>query len=156
MLTSYSTLQNHDRSFKWQGRRRYWWLDGDRYGVSVTCCLASQFKADLGGRAIAVEFVKQHAKVVVNHVGHKTAEADFKGMVSELETAGFRDCLVQVKGDITQPDASEEMVQTAVSTFGKLDIFVSNAGICQFADFLKYAATCLLFQVPARLTRSQP
>jgi len=60
-------------------------------------------------------------------------------MVSELEGAGFKDCLVQVKGDVTNPETSEELVQKAVSSFGKLDIFVSNAGICQFADFLRYA-----------------
>lgn len=60
-------------------------------------------------------------------------------MVSELEGAGFKDCLIQVKGDVTNPDTSEELVQKAVSSFGKLDIFVSNAGICQFADFLRYA-----------------
>jgi len=86
---------------------------------------------------VALEFVKQNAKVVVNHIGHPTAHADFESMTADLEAAGFKDCLIQVQGDITQPDASNELIQTAVKSFGKLDIFVSNAGVCQFADFLK-------------------
>jgi len=84
-----------------------------------------------------LEFVKQHANVVVSHVGHPTAQADFDSMTADVEAAGFKDCLLQVMGDITHPDASEELVQTAVKSFGKLDIFVSNAGVCQFADFLR-------------------
>lgn len=76
--------------------------------------------------------------MVVNHIGHATAPADFASMLAEVEAAGFpRDNLVEVEGDVTRPEASEAMVAAAVHAFGKLDVFVSNAGICQFADFLK-------------------
>lgn len=45
--------------------------------------------------------------------------------------------LIEVEGDVTKPEAGKLLVEEAVKEFGRLDIFVSNAGVCQFAEFLK-------------------
>ena len=43
---------------------------------------------------------------------------------------------ITVAGDISKPDTGSAFVGKIVETFGRLDVFVSNAGVCQFADFL--------------------
>lgn len=47
--------------------------------------------------------------------------------------------LIGVAGDISKPETGKEFVRQVVSGFGKgrLDVFVSNAGVCEFADFLR-------------------
>lgn len=42
-----------------------------------------------------------------------------------------------MKGDVTRPETGKELVDVAVREFGRLDVFVSNAGVCQFAEFLE-------------------
>jgi L-rhamnose 1-dehydrogenase len=42
-----------------------------------------------------------------------------------------------VEGDVTKPETGKNLVEEAVKAFGRLDIFVSNAGVCQFAEFLE-------------------
>lgn len=43
-----------------------------------------------------------------------------------------------VAGDISQPEIGREFVAKTVAAFGQLNIFVSNAGVCKFAEFLEY------------------
>jgi L-rhamnose 1-dehydrogenase len=45
--------------------------------------------------------------------------------------------LIAVAGDISQPETGERLVKECVRAFGKLDIFVSNAGVCVFGEFLE-------------------
>lgn len=45
--------------------------------------------------------------------------------------------MIEVEGDVTKPETGKALVERAVKEFGKLDIFVSNAGVCQFAEFLE-------------------
>jgi NAD(P)-dependent dehydrogenase (short-subunit alcohol dehydrogenase family) len=42
-----------------------------------------------------------------------------------------------VPGDISQPETGQSFVAKTVEAFGRLDVFVSNAGVCQFAEFLE-------------------
>jgi glucose 1-dehydrogenase len=50
-----------------------------------------------------------------------------------------RSC-VAVPGDASDSDIIRQMIDTAVSTFGKLDIAIANAGITLFGEFLEYDA----------------
>ena len=45
--------------------------------------------------------------------------------------------LIEVEGDVSKPETGKLLVEEAVKVFGKLDVFVSNAGVCQFAEFLE-------------------
>ena len=85
------------------------------------------------GRAIALEYIRQGASVVVNYFPDAKSEESFKSLEQEAE----RDAkLLGVPGDISIYQTATELVKRAVDHFGKLDIFVSNAGVCKFAEFL--------------------
>jgi 3-oxoacyl-[acyl-carrier protein] reductase len=71
------------------------------------------------GRATAELLSEQGAKVLIN---------DLDGDVAE-QTAGEIDGeTVVYAGDLTKPDAADELIKTAVDAWGKLDIVVNNAG----------------------------
>lgn len=75
------------------------------------------------GLAYAQELARQGAAVVVNDVDAQTA-AD---AVASIETAGGR--AVAVVAPVGPTATAQELVRTAVDTFGRLDILVTNAGV---------------------------
>lgn len=85
------------------------------------------------GRAIALEYIKQGASVAVNHFGDEKSLSQFKSLVKEAPVGSN---LIEVPGDISKAETATLLVQETVKAFGKLDVFVSNAGVCQFAEFL--------------------
>ena len=46
--------------------------------------------------------------------------------------------LIEVEGDVSKPETGKRLVEETVREFGGLDVFVSNAGICEFAEFLEW------------------
>lgn len=93
------------------------------------------------GRAIALEYVRQGCNVAINHLDlpsdahHKESLlAEAKAIREKDEKAGR---LIEVAGDVTKPETGKNLVEVTVKEFGKLDVFVSNAGVCQFAEFLE-------------------
>ncbi len=84
------------------------------------------------GRQHALQLAKAGAKIVVNDLG---AGVDGKGadvspaqqVVDEI-MAGGGDAIVN-GDDVSSFDGAKNMVDTAIKTFGKLDIVVNNAGI---------------------------
>lgn len=91
------------------------------------------------GRAHALEFARQGAKVVVNDLG---AELDGKGrssgpadeVVTEIKTMGGQ--AVSNGDDIADWAGSERLVKTAIETFGRLDVVVNNAGFLRDRMFV--------------------
>jgi NAD(P)-dependent dehydrogenase (short-subunit alcohol dehydrogenase family) len=83
------------------------------------------------GRAHALEFARQGAKVVVNDLG---AEIDGSGgstgpageVVEEIRAAGGE--AIANGADIADWDQAGAMVQQAIDEFGVLDVLVNNAG----------------------------
>jgi L-rhamnose 1-dehydrogenase len=55
---------------------------------------------------------------------------------TKQDTSGDR--FIIVPGDISKPETGTEFIQRTVQTFGRLDVFVSNAGVCRFEEFLEY------------------
>ncbi|KAK0845846.1 L-rhamnose-1-dehydrogenase [Friedmanniomyces endolithicus] len=86
------------------------------------------------GRAIALEYLKHGASVVVNHFPDEKSATQFEKLKQEAGEGAAR--LIAAAGDISKPETGQALVRMAVMAFGRLDIFVSNAGVCQFADFL--------------------
>jgi L-rhamnose 1-dehydrogenase len=86
------------------------------------------------GRAIAIDYIKHGASVAVNYYPDERSAQQYEELRREVgDGAKF----IGVPGDISKPETGQELVRKAVEAFGgRLDIFVSNAGICQFADFL--------------------
>jgi L-rhamnose 1-dehydrogenase len=81
------------------------------------------------GRALAIGCAREGARVVVNYRSGPGSD-----VVEEIREAGGQ--AVPAKGDVAEPWTGKAMVQTAVETFGQVDVLVSNAGICPFHSFL--------------------
>ena len=71
----------------------------------------------------------------VNYYPDDKSASQFESLVSEAgEADGSK--IVGVPGDVRKPESGQEVIAKTVEKYGRLDIFVSNAGVCQFADFL--------------------
>ncbi|KAL2414220.1 L-rhamnose-1-dehydrogenase [Exophiala dermatitidis] len=106
------------------------------------------------GRAIAITFLSHGAKVAINYLA--SHNKDEETLLSSLRTEAFDAIkarsgnnssvsvrtpdevpLLTVDGDISQPEAGQTLVRQTVERFGRLDTFISNAGICRFEEFLE-------------------
>ncbi len=76
------------------------------------------------GRAIAVQFARAGAVVVVNYRGDEGAARE---TAAAVEAAGGSATLVQ--GDIAVRDEAERVIEAAIQGHGRLDVLVNNAGI---------------------------
>jgi 3-oxoacyl-[acyl-carrier protein] reductase len=74
------------------------------------------------GRAIATEFAREGAAVVLSARGAERLEQTRH----ELATIGAP--IEAVAADVGTPDGAERVIAAAVARFGKLDILVNNAG----------------------------
>jgi len=76
------------------------------------------------GQAVVVALAAQGAKVVIDYVSNEQATQELEKKLSALgETA------VAVEADVSKVEDLQRMVDTAVSSFGRLDVLVNNAGI---------------------------
>ncbi|KAH8835310.1 hypothetical protein DL96DRAFT_1549889 [Flagelloscypha sp. PMI_526] len=105
------------------------------------------------GRGCAREFQKHGASGLILHF---FGDADTQQEIDELskELANEQTKVITVPGgriestpfrmqadlthssDIADPTTSARIVEEGVAAFGRIDVLVSNAGICPFADFL--------------------
>lgn len=91
------------------------WLEGD---VALITGAGSGL-----GRALVDRFVDEGARVVVvDRDGDRVAEVE----------AGHGDSVAGVVADVTVGAENEGAVAAAIETFGKLDVFVGNAGIFDY------------------------
>jgi NAD(P)-dependent dehydrogenase (short-subunit alcohol dehydrogenase family) len=84
------------------------------------------------GRAVAEAFAVAGARVVVN--GHRDRAA-VDAVVHGIRARGGE--ALAVMADVSQDDDVAHLVQTAVDTFGTLDVVVSNVGIRRRRPFLE-------------------
>jgi L-rhamnose 1-dehydrogenase len=84
------------------------------------------------GRAVAIEAARQGADVAINHFDKTDDDAD--SAVSAIQALGRK--AIAVKSDVADPDSAPAFISAAVAALGKVDVFVSNAGICPFHAFL--------------------
>ena len=80
--------------------------------------------ADSGiGKAVAIAFAREGADVVVGYL--PAEEEDAQATARWIEDAGRR--AVLVPGDLADPAHCREIVDRAVSEFGRIDVLVNNA-----------------------------
>ena len=83
------------------------------------------------GRAIAIEFAKEGASIVINY------SKDEKGAEKTLEMVKqIGACAIIVKSDISSYQEGKELINKTIFHFGKLDILVNNAAISAVGIFL--------------------
>ena len=89
------------------------------------------------GRAHAIGFAEQGARVVVNdlgtsHDGHGASQSEADAVVEQIRNAGG--VAVANYASVAEEDGAESIIQQAVDEFGRIDILVNNAGIIRHQD----------------------
>lgn len=116
------------------------------------------------GRAAALAFAQQGAKVVVADIDEVNGEDTVAKITHSGGTATFILC------DVTKDKDVSAMVDATINTYGKLDIAFNNAGIeieqCKLADGdeavydnimdvnVKGVWRCMKYQIPAMLKQA--
>lgn len=90
------------------------------------------------GRAHALLLAQEGASVVVNDLGGSrdgtgSGQSMADTVVEEIIAAGGK--AVANYGSVTDDDAAQSMVTTALDTYGRIDILVNNAGILRDRSF---------------------
>ncbi|MGL4761621.1 MAG: elongation factor P 5-aminopentanone reductase [Sarcina sp.] len=83
------------------------------------------------GKAIALEFARNGATLVLNYAGNDSAASDTLEEIKALGTS----CIV-VKASIATTSGCREVIDTAISEFGKIDFLINNAAISQVGLFM--------------------
>lgn len=76
------------------------------------------------GRAIALEFGKKGANVVINYV---SSDTEAEKVAEEIKNLGGNAILV--KGDVSSFEEGKKLIDETVKVFGTIDILINNAGI---------------------------
>lgn len=106
------------------------------------------------GRAIALKFASQGARVVVNDLD----EAPAQQVVAEIRAMGGQ--AVACAGSVSTPDFAERFIATAVKEYQGVDIIVNNAGytwdsvIQKMTDEQWYAILDVHLTAPFRILRA--
>ena len=88
------------------------------------------------GRAAALAAAREGADVGIHYLGH--AEGAHSA-VAQIEAMGRR--AFALEGDVADPASADAFMDAATAHLGRVDAFVSNAGICPFHAFLDMPAT---------------
>lgn len=76
------------------------------------------------GRAIAINFAKEEAKVVLNY---RSDDNGAQEVLKEIENSGGVAFLH--KGDVSDFSVAEDLIKFCIEKFSRIDILVNNAGI---------------------------
>jgi NAD(P)-dependent dehydrogenase (short-subunit alcohol dehydrogenase family) len=92
------------------------------------------------GRATAMLFAREGAKVVVNDLGATrdgsgSSQATALAVADEIRAAGGQ--AVPNYGNVATPEGARALVATALREFGRIDVLVNNAGILRDKTLLK-------------------
>lgn len=85
------------------------------------------------GKQVAADFLKAGANVVIN--GRR--EDVLRETLNELNPDFTR--MAYVAGDISQKETADKLIQSAVESFGGVDVLINNAGIFKPAPFLDHS-----------------
>lgn len=76
------------------------------------------------GRAIALQFIKYGAKVVVNY---RSSISQVDELLNDIKSSGGE--AIAVQADISKEEEAKKLVEEATIQYGRIDILVNNAGI---------------------------
>ncbi len=84
------------------------------------------------GRAVAVAFAKEGAKVVVNYTSNEKAASEVVDIIRRMGSEA-----ISIRADVARKSDAEHLVSAGLETFGRLDILVNNAGFTRPAMMVK-------------------
>jgi glucose 1-dehydrogenase len=76
------------------------------------------------GKAVVLGLAQEGADLVIDYVMDEKATEDL-----ERQVASLGDQAIGVKADVSKVEELQRLIDAAVSTFGRLDVMVNNAGI---------------------------
>jgi 3-oxoacyl-[acyl-carrier protein] reductase len=76
------------------------------------------------GKAIALKLADEGANVIINYASSDQAAQELVGII---EAKGVK--AVAMKGDVSNAEQAENLVNQAILQFGSVDILINNAGI---------------------------
>lgn len=76
------------------------------------------------GRSIALALAEHGVKVAVNYAGSEAAAQETVARIAELGSEG-----IAIRGDVGKSEQAESLIKEVISTWGRIDIVVNNAGI---------------------------
>jgi glucose 1-dehydrogenase len=76
------------------------------------------------GKGIVLALAEEGANVVIDYVADPEATEELEAQVAKLG-----DRAIGVDADVSKVDELQKLVDAAVSTFGRLDVMINNAGI---------------------------
>ncbi|MFS0874554.1 3-oxoacyl-[acyl-carrier-protein] reductase [Solibacillus isronensis] len=92
-------------------------------GLTGKCAVVTGASRGIG-RAIALQLASEGAKVVVNYSG---SEQKAQEVVEEIKANGGE--AIAVQADVADADSVQNLMKSALDTYGSIDILVNNAGI---------------------------
>ena len=90
------------------------------------------------GQGIAIRFAQEGASVVVDYIGDPNTPNE---TLEAIKKVGGK--AIGVAADVSKSDQVQQLISAAVSTYGRLDIVVNNAGIEKKFDFVDYPVEML-------------
>ncbi len=84
------------------------------------------------GKAVALAYAKEGAKVVVNYTSNEKAAKEVVKAIEKMDSQA-----IAVKADVAKKPDTERLVQAGIDEFGRIDILVNNAGFGRPAMMLK-------------------
>ncbi|WP_339198101.1 3-oxoacyl-[acyl-carrier-protein] reductase [Solibacillus sp. FSL R5-0449] len=92
-------------------------------GLTGKCAVVTGASRGIG-RAIALQLASEGAKVVVNYSG---SEQKAQEVVEEIKANGGE--AIAVQANVADADSVQNLMKSALDTYGSIDILVNNAGI---------------------------
>ena len=92
-------------------------------GLTGKCAVVTGASRGIG-RAIALELASLGARVVVNYSGSVDKAQQ---VVEEIQANGGE--AIAVQANVANGESVQQLMQTAIETYGSIDILVNNAGI---------------------------
>ena len=92
-------------------------------GLTGKCAVVTGASRGIG-RAIALQLASEGAKVVVNYSG---SEQKAQEVVEEIKANGGE--AIAVQANVADADSVQNLMKSALGTYGSIDILVNNAGI---------------------------
>ena len=89
------------------------------------------------GRSHAREFARRGAKVVVNDLGGGIAGEGASASVAQIAVDEIKAAGGEAVANTDSVENGDKIVQTALDTYGRVDVVVNNAGILRDASFAK-------------------